>query len=65
MRASLNTKFQAAKTYIWSKLCVPASVTFTGISGAAIVTFNISASSQLITADQSALAANHSVLNIP
>lgn len=62
---SLNTKFPEAKTYIQSKLCVLASVTFTGISGAAVVTFNVSAPLQLITADQTAPAAICLALNVP
>lgn len=62
---SLNTKFPEAKTYIQSKLCVLTSVTFTGISGAAVVTFNVSAPPRLITADQTAPAAICLVLNVP
>lgn len=56
-----DLKFLEANT----KLCVLASVTFTGISGAAVVTFNVSASLQLITADQTAPAAICLVLNVP
>lgn len=63
MGKSLNTEFPEAKTGIWSKLCVLASVTFTGISGAAVVTFNVSASLQLITADQTAPSAIRLVPN--
>ena len=56
---SFSTNFLEANTEIQKrKLCVPASVTFTGIRGAAVVTFNVSVSLKLITADQTAPSCN-------